>query len=244
MKKRLNQYKGRLTPEKIAEGMNAAINNANRLVENAFLLLENGEYPIAASVAALSIEESGKMSILRNLSLAQNDKYVVQAWRDYRSHTKKNVAWYLPQMVATGARKLDDFKPLFEKGAEHPYLLDQIKQIGFYTDCLGDAHWSNPTEAIDKQLATSLVKIAQLLASKKEVTPVEIELWIKHIGPVWKESVELMEHGLVQFYREMQDKGLAEEGINEMEKFILHGVGPDEDSQEESPGKEGETYQT
>ncbi|WP_152551782.1 AbiV family abortive infection protein [Ralstonia pseudosolanacearum] len=56
----------------------------------------------------------------------------------YRSHTKKNVAWILlEQTNRTGMIKLDDLRPLFEPDAEHPYILDQLKQIAFYTDSLG-----------------------------------------------------------------------------------------------------------
>ena len=45
--------------------MNAARRNARRLAEDAKLLLEAGRYPTATALAVLSIEESGKMSILR-----------------------------------------------------------------------------------------------------------------------------------------------------------------------------------
>ena len=35
---------------------------------------------------------------------------------------------------------------------------------------------------------------------------------------------ELMEHGLAQWYEEMQKQGLGEKGPNAMEDFILRGV--------------------
>ena len=36
------------------------------------------------------------------------------------SHVKKNVQWLLVDMVRQGARKLDDFKTMFNPSAEHP----------------------------------------------------------------------------------------------------------------------------
>ena len=39
-----------------------------------------------------------------------------------------------------GARRLDQFAPLFDKAADHPHLIDRVKQIAPYSDCLGDAH--------------------------------------------------------------------------------------------------------
>ncbi len=147
--KRLDSYKGRLDHKQIADGINAARRNALRLAEDARTLLDANRYATAASLAILSIEESGKESILRRLALATSDEEVLRLWKDYRSHTKKNILWLVPQLIVDGARHLDDFRPIFESEAEHPYILDQVKQISFYTDCLGKANWSEPLVVID-----------------------------------------------------------------------------------------------
>lgn len=132
--------------------------------------------------------------------------------------------WQLPQLVAEGARKLDDFGPLFNETSDHPYILDEVKQIGFYTDCLGKAHWSIPGEIIDEELARTIVFIANVFMRDKKVESEEIELWIKHLGPVCMRSHELMEKGLENWYAEMQEVGLAPNGSNEMEEFIRRGI--------------------
>lgn len=223
-KKRLDSYKGNLSADQIAEGINAAIKNAKRLSEDASLLFEAGRFPTAASLAILSIEESGKVSILRSVALAKTNEDVSDAWSNYRSHTKKNTSWLLPQLVGQGARKLDDFKILFDESSDHPYILDQLKQIAFYTDCLGRAHWSIPEDVIDESLAKRLIQVACVLARDKHVTKTEIELWIKYIGPVWKRDPSWMNHALCNWYRAMQDNGLAPAGENTMEKFIKCGI--------------------
>jgi len=227
MKKKLNAYKGKLTPAQIAEGINAAKRNAKRLLDDAKLLLEAKRYPSAASLSVLSIEENGKVAILRSIAVAKNDKETGDWWKDYRSHTRKNLAWLLPQLFAQGARRLDDFKPLFDKKSDHPYILDQLKQIGFYTDCLGNAHWSIPEEVIDEQLAKALFTIASIFGKDTETTPKEIELWVKHIGPVWRGNHAWMKKALVNWYTEMQQLGLVPEGDNEMKKFIYTGISGD-----------------
>jgi len=208
-KRHLNSYKGKLNPEQIADGINAARRNARRLFEDAQILLEAHRYPSAASLAILSIEESGKAHIIRGMAISTTDVEVAQYWKDYRSHTKKNIMWLLPQLFMEGARRLDDFRTLFESTAEHPYILEQVKQIGFYTDCLGEAHWSEPTEVVDKELATMLVQIAKIFASKNEVTVKEIELWIKHIGRSKNETRKEQKGSLLHWYAEMQELGLA-----------------------------------
>jgi AbiV family abortive infection protein len=213
-----------MTPKQIAEGMNAASRNAARLLADAELLLQNGRFPTATSIAVLSIEESGKVSILRHLACIAAAEAAKNIWSEYRSHTKKNVAWLLPQLLQEGARKLNDFASLFDDSSDHPVVLDQVKQIGFYTDCLGQAHWSEPVNVIDEQLAKGIVAIAKILCAGKPVTEAEIALWVQHVGPHIHGTKAAAEAALQKWYEQMQFLGLAPSGENAMEQFILHGV--------------------
>jgi AbiV family abortive infection protein len=192
--------------------------------DDAATLLAAGSFPTAASLAALAIEEAGKVSLLRTLSLARNDDEVKDEWKAYRSHTRKNIAWLLPALAASGARKLDDLRPLFDQDSDHPFLLDQLKQLGFYTDCLGAGNWAVPTEVVDEDLAGMLCNVANVLAKDKDVSEKEIELWIEHVGPFWKKDPACMKTALTNWYAAMQAAGLAPEGENKMEQFIHHGV--------------------
>ncbi|UCB44126.1 MAG: AbiV family abortive infection protein [Dehalococcoidales bacterium] len=205
--KRLNSYKGHLGPAQVSEGMNLARKNAIRLLEDAKILYENNRYPSATALAILSIEESGKTSILRQLSLVKPDEELKNTWKEYRSHTKKNVLWTLLDMVNKGAQQLDDFKPMFDPASEHPYVLDNIKQISFYTDCLGQAHWSNPSEIINRNLASSLIFVAEALSVGYEITTKEIELWIKHLGNA-DISYESQKKAVLNWYYDMENNGL------------------------------------
>jgi AbiV family abortive infection protein len=204
--------------------MNAAIRNAGELAREARLLLEAGSFPRAASLAILSIEESGKVTVLRELALARDDAERLEAWRAYRSHTSKNFMWLLPQLVAMGARRFRDFAELVAPGSDHPEVLDQVKQVGFYTDCLGSAHWSLPAEVVDRPLASLLVETAVLLAKDRQITEREIHLWIKHLKPVWRTNPAWMEGALKNWYADMQAHGLASPGENEMAIFIDRGL--------------------
>lgn len=207
--------------------MTAASKNAARLAQDAKLLLDAGRFSTACSLAALSIEESGKVSILRAMSLARDDNELKEEWKRYRLHTNKNVQWILPQLVAEGAKRLDDLRPLFDKGAEHPFLLDQVKQLGFYTDCLGNkGHWSIPEEVVDGELTNQLVATAELLSSVSPTSEREIELWVEHVGPVWKKDLNWMKRAVANWYEAMQREGLKPEGANGMEKFLYDGINP------------------
>ena len=232
VKSRLDQYKGRLSPELIAEGMNAASGNAARLVEDADLLLGRERFPSAASLAILAIEEAGKIPIMRMMSVVQDDpKALKECWRNYRPHTKKNVSWQLPQLVTEGAPRLEDFYPLFDEDADHPFSIDHVKQIGFYTDCLGNANWSSPPDAIDKDLADTLVQIARLLVNSPETTSMEIELWIKHMKPHLVSGMVVDYEGTKQalrdWFADMQEHGLSDLRSGSIEAFLSdpHGDG-------------------
>lgn len=224
----LNSYHGYLEAEEIAEGMNAANRSARRLWKDAKILLKAERYPSAVALAILSIEESGKISILRRLAVAQDDDEVNDCWRAYRWHTEKNVSWLLPDLVAEGARCLDDFTPLFDENSDHPELLDRVKQLAFYSDCVEGRHWSEPSKVIDEELASSLIPIAGIFVRDEEISEREVEIWIKHLSPVWRTTDGLMKMGAERWYEEMQKEGLAPEGVNKAKKFIWEGIELDE----------------
>lgn len=159
----LQQFKNHLSYSQIADGMNAACENARRLVEDAQILFDSQRYPSAVFIAILAIEESGKIAILRELATVRDGKALKAAWKLYRSHTRKNVAWILPDLVSNGARKLEEFDQIFNPQGDHQEILDNLKQIGFYTDCLGMGHWSVPTELVGEGIAKSILHVAQIL---------------------------------------------------------------------------------
>jgi len=82
-------YKGTLSPSDVVAGMAAARRNARRLAEDAQLLLDQGRWASASSLAVLSIEESGKVGVLRRLSLASEAPDLKAGWDGYGSHRRK-----------------------------------------------------------------------------------------------------------------------------------------------------------
>ncbi len=101
---KLDAYRGPLDCAQAAEGINAANANARRLAADAQTLLDAGSYASAVSLAALAIEESGKVSILRAIVLAEDEQSLKLEWKRYRSHTSKNCHWIFADLVAKGAK--------------------------------------------------------------------------------------------------------------------------------------------
>jgi len=220
---KLDQYSGSLSSSEIAAGMNASTQNARRLVKDARLLFENERYASALSLAILSIEESGKNHILRGLALARNEKELKEYWRDYRSHTKKNVLWPLIEKFVKGARRAQDFSSLFDKDADHTHLLDKMKQISIYTDCFKQGHWSVPEQVITKEHVQDLLVVADALARDRNITTEEIDLWIQYLKPSWGTAAS--EKALFEWDKEIRRRGLAENDKETLEKFFTKGFG-------------------
>ena len=208
---KLNPYKSRLTSEQAAAGMNAAIQNAHRLAGDARLLLDAGKIPSALSLAILSLEEAGKVSILRGMIGECSEENLRDAWRRYRSHTAKNHLGLMLDFVKEGARHFYDFLPLFtDSSSEDRSMLDQLKQISFYTDCLGNAHWSKPMEVISQDLASVFVVMAEIMSKKSVVTTTEAELWEQHMTPLANDRA-LINEQFENWIRAMVDAGLMTE---------------------------------
>ncbi len=230
--KLLSQYTGVLDPAKVAEGMNAARTNAQRLAADAQLLFDAGRYSSCVGLAILAIEEAGKVSILRELAVVEGADQAATIWKRYRSHTSKNVLWLFPEFVAKGARQIDDFRALFDETSDHTLVLDKVKQVSFYSDCYGQGRWHLPERELDAEFARDMLSISQLLAKGREVTPREIELWVQHMKPMWPRDPGWQRKALANWYSALQAEGLLPPGDGAMDEF-LWGPQSGEGSEEE-----------
>lgn len=203
----LRSYSGPLDAAQLHEGINKAQHNSLRLIHDAKLLLEHGRYPSATALAILAIEERGKVAVLKRLAIVSEPADLKKTWKDYRSHRAKNAGWIVPELVRDGARTLIAMAPAVDKGAEHTALLDNLKQIAFYTDCLGEAHWSSPDVVIDEALARSIVQSAEWMHGSSEVTLRELELWQLHVRPHY--AAPSMANAMLRFQAAMFEEGLT-----------------------------------
>lgn len=200
----------------IAEGMNAARANAKRLLEDAKTLHDAGRPHSAVALAILSIEESGKISILRGMVLCESETEWRQAWKAYRSHTSKNIAWILGELAAKGARTLDAFRPIADPASDHPEALDNLKQLCLYTDCLSRSKWSLPETVDVAALAPYLLWNAKAFVTGAEATEKELQLWHHHMVPTKGATLEENKRAVANWFADMRRNGLSaatEEGV-------------------------------
>jgi AbiV family abortive infection protein len=203
------QYRGRLTPAQAAAGIDSAMRTARGLLRDAELLLEKERWQRGTALSILAVEEMGKVEILRSILLARDADELEDEWRAYRSHTKKNVSWIFLDLVRKGARKLEQFKPIFDTRSDHPKFLDAVKQTCFYSDVSGECEWFSPEQKIKPELARAMFTVAKLLVPKGP-SPItseeELKLWVKHLRPVWKGPMPEMKKALAACYAEAEAK--------------------------------------
>lgn len=218
MKNHLNPYAGPLTPVQTVEGISVAQKNALRLLEDAKLLLERARFPSAAALAVLAIEERGKAIVLKRLALLNDPADLKMAWREYRNHRAKNAGWIIPELISKGARTMKSMASAVDKDAEHAAVLDALKQVSLYTDCLGEAHWSIPSKVVDEALARSLISAAETMWGSQQVTTREIELWVEFVGPHYDKAG--MGDAVVQWQEAMVAEGLSDISPDQLEAFM------------------------
>lgn len=219
------QHKQKIDTEKAAEGIMAANENAKSLLEDAKLLFKYEIYARAISLAILSIEESGKSSIIRSILLEDEPKEITKKWKEYRNHHDKNSLWIFPELAVNGAKKIEDFRKIVDAESDHRQTLDNLKQLCFYTDAFSKCKWSYPDKVANKKVAESILQIAEISVDKKGTftTKEMLDIWVKHMKEVWQEKkMSSMKIALINCYQECEDLGFFEKGkTKEMINFII-----------------------
>jgi len=90
------------------------------------------------------------------------------------------------------------------KNSTHFQLLDDLKQLCFYLDVFSKGKMSIPSKVANKDIALSI-----------------LEIWIKHLKPIWKQDMDKMKQALVNCYSELEEKKLIEKGsTSKMSDFL------------------------
>lgn len=211
------QYKQTLNIKEAAEGIRLAIENSRSLLDDANLLYENERYERATALAILAIEENGKPKIIREILMENEQKKVNLKWQEYRRHTSKNTNWIVPELISSGFRHMSQMQQIFDDKSPHRQELDDLKQIAFYTEAFSKCKWSNPKIAITKEIAKRIMSIADYSIRHSNIfnTEKELEIWYKHMKPVWGDTGNAMKTALINCIKEAEDLNYIPKGYTE-----------------------------
>jgi AbiV family abortive infection protein len=217
----MQQYRGQLTNEEIAEGYNLAVRNAKRLADDAESLLSRGRYLSAITLAILAIEEEGKTGLFTVLALAESNEEVREFWKSYRRHTAKNRHLSFLKAYGQNVGVYTATEEALGNDSEAAGI-DSLKQLSIYTDCLREKEWHSPDMIpleYQQQLATGLVSICGHF-SYCEIAKEQLEVYAQHLIRVKGASQEIAEHALVECLKELQSRGMIPSRANNDEFLV------------------------
>lgn len=220
------QHWGALSTEKVAEGVNAALRNAQELYDEAKILFDQGRFARAASLAILSVEEAGKVFLLPLLLTTSDKKQLRLIWKGFRHHKHKNAHVHLqmtkgvPTPTTRHAIAAGKSIETWSDG------LEDYKQIGFYSDCTSTADWGIPSETIKKEGAELMMKFAHNSLNKYDGleafgTVPFLEIWSRRMKGMMDMTDPEQHVAFIALYDEAEKASLVEPGSREaMEAFL------------------------
>lgn len=207
-------YRGCLSAVQISEGLVAAKRNAGRLLDDATILYDAGRFPSASSLATLSIEELGKLPILRRMALAESGDEWRTCWRDFASHTSKSAQWSVPFLIKQ-EHTPESFFDTFAVNRD-PVLLNSLKQFGFYLGCYGRAHWAEPHKVIEKEQVEPVIYAARVLAAGSAPSgldsPIAVQLWAEEMRGCFRCTPIVANDRIVAFLERARPEHVALDG--------------------------------
>ncbi len=220
------QHWGSLSVEKVAEGVNVAFRNAQELYDEAEILFQHGRFARAASLAVLSIEEVGKVFLLPLLLTTTNQKDLRLIWKGYRNHKHKNNHVHL-QMTKGAQQPITRHSiPPLASSDRWSDGMEDLKQIGFYTDCTYTKDWGIPSDAIKKAGAAQVMKIASNSLTKYHGLDSFgsfpfLQIWSKHARGIMDMNEDQKHAAFIAVFDEAEKASLIEPGSREaMEAFL------------------------
>ena len=173
-----SQYNGPLSPSEAADGINAALANARRLLDDALLLLANERWASAAALAILAMEERAKEPILQEIALVPKGEKTSHLWKLYRDHQYKNRGWIIPILAGKdpSASMEEHIQTIDDPGSLHRENLDRLKQACIYTDRLvgPKPYWDLPVQLAEAEARALLLLAENFVGTPHVVTDTQI----------------------------------------------------------------------
>jgi AbiV family abortive infection protein len=215
MKRRISQYRGKLSIEVAIKGIQAVDKNAKALLKEATLLFRNKHWARACALAILAIEEHEKIFIIEQILLQDDEKGLIKLWKSFRTHYEKNLFWVSINLD----EKVHDWEGVvaYIKEMEEGKFIEEVKQLTLYSDAIGEnCEWITPSEDIPKVLATEMVKVARhqverrlgKLFSKKGLT-----LYIEQLTSTNRGTTREKIEAIISFFYQAERRGLI--GVGE-----------------------------
>ncbi len=154
----MSSRKQALTGAQLAELAEAALENANDLLDDARVLLENQRWARAYALAVLAAEEIGKFQLC--IVAASYEPTDIRAWANYW----KNFITHGPKLTNWIGQLIDSLDWDFTTEGQSPWAREwdarkksaaivlELKMAGFYVD-FSEEHVRRPSQLVDEKTA-------------------------------------------------------------------------------------------
>lgn len=163
--------------EQISEGIYFCIENATNIFGDAYILIKENRFPRALSLLLLSIQEAGKVNILKNMAMisTRNQKLWQKEWKSFRKHEFKDFLGHNIKIYSEFNNSPGEafWQLLIQKIHNSNSEREKVRQLGLYVDYItGDKRWWSPNEINGKMVKTvesEVIKILYKLQKEKEI---------------------------------------------------------------------------
>ena len=104
--------------------------------------------------------------------------------------------------------------------SDHPYILDNLKQLCLYTDCVNNSKWTSPAAVEMLELTSYLLSMAKALIKEEDVTEKELQLWRHHVIPTKHATFEDSKRAIANWYADMRANGLSTASEEDVDAFL------------------------
>jgi AbiV family abortive infection protein len=147
-----------LTSAQLAELAKAVLENANDLLDDAYVLLEKQRWPRAYALAVLAAEEIGKfqLCIVAGTYEPTNNEAWAKFWKSFITHGPKLTNW-VGQLIDSLDWDLttegqSKWAKEWHARRESAAVVLELKMAGFYVD-FTEGHVHRPSELVDEKTA-------------------------------------------------------------------------------------------
>lgn len=167
---------GHLTLKQISAGISVCIDNALDLFGDAIVLLHHKRYARALSLVLTSLQEAGKVTLLRQMSLLPSDdqKKWSQIWKRFRKHETKDA---FGQSAKINQEAKGDPGEVFWQQVVYKTTFapakEKIRQFSLYVDFIKrDKAWWSPREitaSVVEQAIDDVVSVLYKLYHERQM---------------------------------------------------------------------------
>ena len=188
-----------IAKDKIINGMKKSFNNAEELLNEAFLLKNNSNWARAYSLSQLAIEELAKIPLLFNLLIKRINGYEIdykQMNRNFLNHSLKTklsieteINFYKLYKIENDAKWMDNVIKKAEEFIDKIDELNKYKNESLYVTLKGN-DFQSPNEIINEEKFNSIYATAVMRKMMFKSIVDNSEKNIDEIARMIKESEE------------------------------------------------------